>query len=228
MASNNKDVLLLRTTSNDKNNSGGIGEAYYGYQSSPNNNKVTKEVTASKSPSSSQPQITNTDCEAAVEETKTPTHNKQSGLDELLQRAAIAATVSYDDNGTAVPSNIYIDTDSNESEILGKEEATFYSARENEYGDDNLWGLLSGVGGNIYEWYVYFFIKNTTHMHLRHSCDILLFGGFWVQLWVFRAYVFPPKILGISPLITFLILIISCVQERLFVFHRWQNLKLLI
>ena len=228
MASNNKDVLLLRTTSNDKNNSGGIGEAYYGYQSSPNNNKVTKEVTASKSPSSSQPQITNTDCEAAVEETKTPTHNKQSGLDELLQRAAIAATVSYDDNGTAVPSNIYIDTDSNESEILGKEEATFYSARENEYGDDNLWGLLSGVGGNIYEWYVYFFYQKyypyALATFLRHSA----FRRFLGTTLGFPSLRFPPKILGISPLITFLILIISCVQERLFVFHRWQNLKLLI
>jgi len=184
MASNNKDVLLLRTTSNDKNNSGGTGEAYYGYHSSPNNNKVT----TSKSPSSpSQPQITNTDCEAAVEETKTPTHNKQSGLDELLQRAAIAATVSYDDNGTAVPSNIYIDTDSNESEILGKEEATFYSARENEYGDDNLWGLLSGVGGNIYEWYdfaVYgllaseigsnFFPKSSKELQLINSFGVYL------------------------------------------------------
>lgn len=32
------------------------------------------------------------------------------------------------------------------------EEISFYSNSENEYGDDNIWGLLSGVGGNIYEW----------------------------------------------------------------------------
>jgi len=33
------------------------------------------------------------------------------------------------------------------------EEESFYSAPENEHGDDNIWGLLSGVMGNIYEWY---------------------------------------------------------------------------
>lgn len=32
------------------------------------------------------------------------------------------------------------------------EEISFYSSSENEHGDDNVWGLLSGVGGNIYEW----------------------------------------------------------------------------
>ena len=34
------------------------------------------------------------------------------------------------------------------------EELSFYSNSEHDYGDDNIWGLLSGVGGNIYEWYV--------------------------------------------------------------------------
>jgi hypothetical protein len=34
------------------------------------------------------------------------------------------------------------------------EELSFYSASDNDLGDDNIWGLLSGVGGNIYEWYV--------------------------------------------------------------------------
>lgn len=34
------------------------------------------------------------------------------------------------------------------------EELSFYSAPDNVHGDDNIWGLLSGVGGNIYEWYV--------------------------------------------------------------------------
>lgn len=33
------------------------------------------------------------------------------------------------------------------------EELSFYSASDNDLGDDNIWGLLSGVGGNIYEWY---------------------------------------------------------------------------
>lgn len=33
------------------------------------------------------------------------------------------------------------------------EEISFYSSSTNEHGDDNIWGLLSGVGGNIYEWY---------------------------------------------------------------------------
>jgi hypothetical protein len=32
------------------------------------------------------------------------------------------------------------------------EEISFYSASDNEYGDDNIWGLLSGVGGNVHEW----------------------------------------------------------------------------
>lgn len=32
------------------------------------------------------------------------------------------------------------------------EEISFYSNSENDFGDDNIWGLLSGVGGNIYEW----------------------------------------------------------------------------
>ena len=34
-----------------------------------------------------------------------------------------------------------------------EEERSFYSNSENNDGDDNIWGLLSGVGGNIYEWY---------------------------------------------------------------------------
>lgn len=32
------------------------------------------------------------------------------------------------------------------------EELSFYSNSENEFGDDNIWGLLSGAGGNVYEW----------------------------------------------------------------------------
>lgn len=37
--------------------------------------------------------------------------------------------------------------------LMYKEEESFYSAEDNKHGDDNIWGLLSGVGGNIYEWY---------------------------------------------------------------------------
>mmetsp|Transcript_3843 Transcript_3843/g.10942 ORF Transcript_3843/g.10942 Transcript_3843/m.10942 type:complete len:616 (-) Transcript_3843:752-2599(-) len=36
---------------------------------------------------------------------------------------------------------------------MHEEELSFYSASDNDHGDDNIWGLLSGVGGNIYEWY---------------------------------------------------------------------------
>ena len=38
---------------------------------------------------------------------------------------------------------------------MKEEELSFYSASDNDHGDDNIWGLLSGVGGNIYEWYVF-------------------------------------------------------------------------
>jgi hypothetical protein len=41
----------------------------------------------------------------------------------------------------------------NEAEkSMRDEEISFYSNSENDHGDDNIWGLLSGVGGNIYEW----------------------------------------------------------------------------
>jgi len=36
---------------------------------------------------------------------------------------------------------------------MREEELSFYSASDHNHGDDNIWGLLSGVGGNIYEWY---------------------------------------------------------------------------
>ena len=36
---------------------------------------------------------------------------------------------------------------------MKEEEMTFYSSTHNDHGDDNIWGLLSGVGGNVYEWY---------------------------------------------------------------------------
>ena len=39
-----------------------------------------------------------------------------------------------------------------EEKLLRQEELSFYSSSTNDHGDDNIWGLLSGVGGNIYEW----------------------------------------------------------------------------
>jgi hypothetical protein len=43
---------------------------------------------------------------------------------------------------------------SDSEKMMKQEELSFYSASDNDQGDDNIWGLLSGVGGNIYEWYV--------------------------------------------------------------------------
>jgi len=40
-----------------------------------------------------------------------------------------------------------------EADVMTAEELSFYSASGNDHGDDNIWGLLSGIGGNIYEWY---------------------------------------------------------------------------
>jgi len=67
------------------------------------------------------------------------------------------------------------------------EELSFYTNSENEFGDDNIWGLLSGVGGNIYEWYdfaVYgllageigsaFFPKSSKELQLINSFGVYL------------------------------------------------------
>jgi hypothetical protein len=35
---------------------------------------------------------------------------------------------------------------------MKQEEISFYSSADNDHGDDNIWGLLSGASGNIYEW----------------------------------------------------------------------------
>ena len=43
---------------------------------------------------------------------------------------------------------------SDDMDLIDMEEESFYSQGENNAGDDNIWGLLSGVAGNIYEWYV--------------------------------------------------------------------------
>jgi len=53
------------------------------------------------------------------------------------------------------PDGSYLNMTKAEREMK-EEELSFYSASDNDHGDDNIWGLLSGVGGNIYEWCVYF------------------------------------------------------------------------
>ena len=45
------------------------------------------------------------------------------------------------------------ETNHSDMDLIDMEEESFYSQSENEHGDDNIWGLLSGVAGNIYEWY---------------------------------------------------------------------------
>mmetsp|Transcript_855 Transcript_855/g.1134 ORF Transcript_855/g.1134 Transcript_855/m.1134 type:complete len:570 (+) Transcript_855:264-1973(+) len=55
-------------------------------------------------------------------------------------------------------SQVFADDDADDvlteaEKSMREEELSFYSNSENEFGDDNIWGLLSGVGGNIYEWY---------------------------------------------------------------------------
>lgn len=60
--------------------------------------------------------------------------------------------------GEATTTPVITDDESDDSmpmsdKLMLQEELSFYSASENEHGDDNIWGLLSGVGGNIYEWY---------------------------------------------------------------------------
>ena len=52
---------------------------------------------------------------------------------------------------------------------MKKEEENFYQTISNEYGDDNVWGLLSGVCGNIYEWLVPFF-------HMLTFIHIIIFA----------------------------------------------------
>lgn len=64
---------------------------------------------------------------------------------EMVGGAAASTTVIADDESDdSMPMN---------EKLMLQEEQSFYSASENEHGDDDIWGLLSGVGGNIYEWY---------------------------------------------------------------------------
>ena len=83
-------------------------------------------------------------------EEKIPNNDKMSNanvneqtLNSDLQRPQPTNSFSMDS------SNVSDDLD-----LIDMEEESFYSQSENNFGDDNIWGLLSGVAGNIYEWYV--------------------------------------------------------------------------
>ena len=69
------------------------------------------------------------------------------GMDTVHKHAAealILDSLSADDEDDDIPPS---------EKLMMEEERSFYSNSENNDGDDNIWGLLSGVGGNIYEWY---------------------------------------------------------------------------
>lgn len=61
----------------------------------------------------------------------------------------------YVSDSNSIDSSIAVSSDilSAEEVLMKHEEDTFYSQNIPGEGDDNIWGLLSGVGGNIYEWY---------------------------------------------------------------------------
>jgi hypothetical protein len=76
-------------------------------------------------------------------------------------QGAVAPTIEgmdtvYRDAAEALRNNDSLSDDDDmpvsEKQMM-EEERSFYSNSENNDGDDNIWGLLSGVGGNIYEWY---------------------------------------------------------------------------
>jgi hypothetical protein len=79
------------------------------------------------------------------------------------QRGAVAPTIEgmdtvYRDAAEALRNNESLSDDNDDDmpaseKQMMEEERSFYSNSENNDGDDNIWGLLSGVGGNIYEWY---------------------------------------------------------------------------
>lgn len=58
---------------------------------------------------------------------------------------------------------------------MREEELSFYSASDNDHGDDNIWGLLSGVGGNIYEWYVGVGLQDLVVFHWTYSSHSLFY-----------------------------------------------------
>jgi len=89
-------------------------------------------------------------------------HHRRSGSGRpRTQIEGMDALQRYEESQTAnggVPPG---EDDMTEAERqMRDEEISFYSNSENEFGDDNIWGLLSGVGGNIYEWYVRFRVRH--------------------------------------------------------------------
>lgn len=78
--------------------------------------------------------------------------------------------------------------------ILKEEENKFYAAEDNNMGDDDIWGVLSGVGGNMYEWYdfaVYGLLASEigSCFFPRSSQEIQLLSSFGVYL---AAFVMRP------------------------------------
>jgi hypothetical protein len=72
-------------------------------------------------------------------------NNKETTIEgmDALQRDAV---------NTSIDMNVSGDNMTETERQMREEELSFYTNSENEHGDDNIWGLLSGVGGNIYEW----------------------------------------------------------------------------
>lgn len=71
--------------------------------------------------------------------------NKETTIEgmDALQRDAVNKSIDMNVSG---------DNMTETERQMREEELSFYTNSENEHGDDNIWGLLSGVGGNIYEW----------------------------------------------------------------------------
>ncbi len=65
---------------------------------------------------------------------------------------------------------------------MREEELSFYSASDNDHGDDNIWGLLSGVGGNIYEWYVGVCVKSLGVAFLEAFMEVAHILKLWFIL----------------------------------------------
>jgi len=75
---------------------------------------------------------------------------KSSSIEMQEMRGENGAIISDVSVSSSTASN---STLSLNSKLMRQEEETFYSAEDNIHGDDNIWGLLGGVAGNIYEWY---------------------------------------------------------------------------
>ena len=82
------------------------------------------------------------------------TRARIEGMDQLEN--AVMDDGSSNDKNLYHGSNYATMTEAEKN--MKDEELSFYSASENDCGDDNIWGLLSGIGGNIYEWYVRFYL----------------------------------------------------------------------